>query len=111
VAGETKFQNRVLRELKLLPRCCAIKISQRSKRGDADVVGCLSGHFFALELKADEYEKADPLQLEKLRRWRRAGGIAYGAFPRNWPGVLEEIKRKCGVLPRPGKDELKGSES
>lgn len=111
MAGETKFQNRVLRELKLLPRCCAIKISQRSKRGDADVVGCLSGHFFALELKADEYEKADPLQLHKLSKWRQAGGVAYVAFPRNWPGVLEEIKRRCASLPSKGNDAPSGSGS
>lgn len=92
---ETTFQKRVLSDLASLPHCEAIKVSQRSKRGDADVVGCLSGHFFALELKADEYEQADLLQLHKLSRWRRAGGVAYVAFPGNWPGVLEELKRKC----------------
>lgn len=102
---ETTFKIRVLKDLAALPRCYAIKIQQRSRRGDADVVGCLSGHFFVLELKRDEYEQADPLQTHKLTKWRNAGGIAFVTFPRNWPSVLEELKRRCrGGLPNIGTD-------
>lgn len=100
---ETTFKDRVLKELNAIPHCKAVKIDQRSKVGEADVVGCFRGHFFAFELKRSMYEEPEPIQIHVLRAWRHAQGIALVAFPENWAAVLEELKRRClGKIPSSG---------
>ena len=51
------------------------KVSDRYITGVPDIVGCISGRFFALELKRDE-GKPSKLQEYNIELLRRAGGEA-----------------------------------
>lgn len=88
---ETVLKERVLADLKTLPRCYARKIQQVAKRGTPDILICLGGFFVGMELKRDEHEKPDALQRYELDKITAAGGKAYVVHPLNWPGVFAEL--------------------
>lgn len=46
------------------------------RSGVADVVGCLHGHFFAIECKA-EGKQPTALQRDEMRKVREAGGVSF----------------------------------
>lgn len=75
----------------MLPRTWAEKIQQVSIRGTPDILGCMNGNFFAIELKRSPKAKIDPLQLHKLNAIDRAGGGAWIVNPENWSATLEEM--------------------
>lgn len=60
-----------------LQRCEFINVhgSAYSKKGTPDIVGCLNGRTFALEVKKEGGE-ATQIQLKKIRDWIAAGAIA-----------------------------------
>lgn len=91
---ETLLKEKVLADLKALPRTWAEKIQQVAKRGTPDVLACVAGHFVALELKRDESIDPDPLQAHTMDRIKnRAGGVTYVVHPLNWPHVLAALRR------------------
>jgi hypothetical protein len=93
---ETVFKERVYREISELGAHIYIeKIQQVAKRGSADFHLCVVGVFVAIELKMDG-EKPDELQLFKLRKVEKAGGLAFVATPENWPFILETLKGLVG---------------
>lgn len=87
---ETRFKEKVLRELRALPGCHAEKIQQKTIRGTSDIHVCLRGWFVALELKVGT-GRTDPLQDHVLACVERAGGLAYVATPENWAGILATL--------------------
>ena len=90
--SETIFKERVLADLKGLPNCYARKISQVSIRGMPDIIGCISGLFFSLELKATERDRPDERQKYELNKIKEAGGIALAVHPGTWPLALEALR-------------------
>jgi hypothetical protein len=80
---ETRFKEKVIRDLKKLRNCYSIKTQERGRRGVPDIIGCLNGRFFALELKTDEGE-LDELQLNRLKKIRSADGFAIVTAPATW---------------------------
>lgn len=82
--NETKFKQRVLKDLKTLPHCWVLKTQERSRRGIPDLLICLRGHFFGIELKS-EGKKPDALQEHTLASIRAAQGRAYWTTPSAWP--------------------------
>lgn len=90
---ETKFQNRVLKDLKSLPNTWVLKTQERARRGIPDILSCVAGHFVAIELKASQEAIVSPLQRYEISNIEHSGGYAYIAFPENWDTVLKEIKQ------------------
>ena len=88
---ETIFKERILPQLRALPKTYVMKTQEVSKRGILDVVMCVNGIFVALELKKDMKEDPDPLQRWNMQSIGAAGGIAILAYPENWETVFEIV--------------------
>lgn len=74
--SEAALTRRVLKYLNGLPACKAIKIhgSEYMEVGTPDIIGCIKGRFFAIELK-EPGKKPDPIQKLRLRQWLDAWAI------------------------------------
>jgi hypothetical protein len=78
---ETRVKEKFLRIVARILTCWAEKIQQVAKGGTPDILGCIKcsycgdGKFFAAELKKDEHERPTALQLYKMLRIGRAGGL------------------------------------
>lgn len=98
---ETNFKERVCRDLKSLgTECWFVKTQFVAKRGIPDIIGCINGVFFALELKATKKSIIAPLQLWTLECISASRGIGFVVYPENWKAtyqVLEELKLGMGV--------------
>lgn len=99
---ETLLKERVLADLKLLPKTYAVKIQQVAIRGTPDILACINGYFVAIELKRDEKQKPDPMQKHQLGKIQGAAGYTYVVHPLNWPGVLASLTRLAYL----GKDSV-----
>ena len=88
---ESIFKEKVLRDLKKLGPAYFFKTQERGRRGVPDIIGCLNGKFFALELKTDVGD-LDRLQREILVRIRAASGFAIETCPAQWPHDFELLK-------------------
>lgn len=86
---ETRFKEKVLKELKRVPMTWAVKVQQTSIRGTPDILACVAGFFVALELKVDD--SLDALQRYNLAKISDAGGLAYEVTPVNWPVVYARL--------------------
>lgn len=73
---ESQLQRKVLRMIKLkFKEAWFYKASDKWVSGIPDILGCLSGRFFAIELKVGR-NKPTPIQLATIDHIRRAGGDA-----------------------------------
>lgn len=80
---ETVFQEKVLKRLAMYGKeVWVTKISQISKRGDPDLILCVSGTFIVAELKMPG-GKISALQAHTLQQITRAKGIALVVYPEN----------------------------
>lgn len=89
--AETNFKERVQRDLKTLPSTWFVKTQMRSVRGIPDILGCVNGYFFALELKKSAKENPDKLQQWVLEEIAEAGGFSIVTHPDNWDSVFEML--------------------
>jgi hypothetical protein len=87
---ETKFKEKVMEDLKTLPKIWFTKIQQVSIRGIPDILLCRRGKFVALELKVDSDESE--LQSYNLAKIKQAGGKSFTATPKNWEEIFQELK-------------------
>jgi len=77
---EKRLKERVTRHLKKLDNCWFFKTDEGSVRGIPDIIGCIEGLFFAIELKhmrAKPDKRRESLQKLTLRQIRMAGGLGY----------------------------------
>lgn len=91
---ETKFKERVQKDLAKLISCYSLKTQERARRGVPDLLICLKGRYVAIELKVDG-ETPTLLQTYVIQRIRAAGGIAFSSTPSQWDehyAMLKEIK-------------------
>lgn len=74
---EVNLQNKVIKVLKQLFKddIWFAKISDRYNKGIPDIVGCIDGLFFGLELKR-ETGKPSGLQVHTINKINKAGGKA-----------------------------------
>ncbi len=74
---ELAVQKRVMAWFDSLPGAKAIKITVDGyvPTGTPDVLACVNGQMFAIELKRSESEKPEPRQVYELMRWKRSGAI------------------------------------
>lgn len=83
---EKSIVNLILKNLKAMPNCVAIKThgSIYSSAGTPDILGCHQGRSFALEVKCPG-KHATPIQQHVLNEWGQAGAIA--RVVRSWDEV------------------------
>lgn len=88
---ETKFKERVLKQLRNLEGIWCEKIQQVSIHGTPDILICAKGKFIALELKTD-VGVLSALQEWNLQEIQKAGGVSIVSSPSTWPQDFERIK-------------------
>ena len=93
-ASEAVVQRKLVAELNnSFPAIYVRKIhqSQFSHNGIPDLVGCLRGEWFAIEVKTDK-GKPTKLQERELRFIKEAGGIALVCYGmKDIPRMIEEL--------------------
>ena len=94
---EKAYENKIKAYLKS-KNCYCVKYfgCMYSTSGTPDLLCCINGYFVAIEVKADDGEPT-PLQLQKIKDIRKAGGFGYVAYPGGWnklksiiDGILED---------------------
>lgn len=71
---------------------CIENIQQVGKVGTPDRLICLMGCHVSLEYKTEDGEPSK-VQLYKLVKYRKAGGVAFVVTPSNFNKVFEYLKR------------------
>ena len=106
--AETRFKEKVIKELKKIPLTWFVKIQMVATRGIPDLLICCNGVFVAWELKVKD-NKADPLQAHVIEKIREASGLAYVVTPENLEDALDHLSRLAGDSPwsRISQDALK----
>lgn len=89
---ETRFKEKVIRDLKTIPGIWFTKIQQASIRGTPDLIICLAGKFIAIELKADEKSPISDLQIYTIEIIKKAGGFGLISHPKSWPTDLKLLR-------------------
>lgn len=82
---EKSVQTSVMKYLRTQPGWW-VKISDRFVAGIPDIIGCLNGHFFSIELKRPKGERPTALQVHNMEKINQAGGRAV------WITSLKEVK-------------------
>lgn len=91
---ENTFKRKVVNELKKIG-CFFFVKEALGLRGLADIYGCKSGKFFALEVKraaGELHHSRTELQRYHLRLVQEAGGIAEFCYPENFESVMNKIR-------------------
>jgi hypothetical protein len=88
---EKDFQERVLKKLREIPGTYWYKANDRTTAGIPDIIGCVAGIFFALELKTKS--KVTPIQAYHLRKIEDAHGQSFVVTPDNWAKTYEFIRK------------------
>jgi len=88
---ETAFKEKVLKDLKYFKTAYYLKTQERSRRGVPDIIGCINGKFFALELKTNT-GKLDSLQVHILGKIRVSQGFALVTQPSTWGEHFQIMK-------------------
>lgn len=91
---ESQFQDKVIKYLKSLDKCWYVKIwgGGFMKSGIPDIIGCIKGRFFALELKAPN-GVASELQRRNIRIINKCGGLGYILYPKDFDDFKKEVER------------------
>lgn len=94
---ETRFKERCQKDIKELRqaggRIWVVKIQLVAVRGVPDLLLCVNGDFWAIELKKDEKSQPDELQNYRLKEIKEAGGVALCVCPKEWPEVRARLQR------------------
>lgn len=87
---ETKFKEKVLKELAKIPKTWWVKAQMVAVRGIPDLLICCNGKFVVWELKMPG-NKATKLQEHNLELARNAGAISRVVYPTNLDAALAEL--------------------
>jgi hypothetical protein len=90
--SETRFKEKVLKDLKTLSNIYFLKTQERARRGVPDIIFCANGGFGAMELKKDG-EDLEPLQRQRVETIRQARGFAIKSCPATWEQDFLMIKK------------------
>ena len=77
--------------LKTLQNMEPFPIQQVAIVGDPDYLLCILGRFVALELKALDGELS-AMQIHRLARVEKCGGVALVADPKNWSQIKNKLR-------------------
>ena len=94
---ESKFKQRVKKDLDSLPNCYYFVKEAGALRGIPDIIGCVKGRFFGLELKRNRQEATKSagrvvLQRYHIRQINAAGGEAFITWPDTWDITFKILK-------------------
>lgn len=89
---EAKLKERVMSALHALPNTWCVKIQQVAIRGTPDILACIRGRFFGIELKSDEGELST-LQEYNLQQIAEAGGVGLVILPANWLVTFTKLRK------------------
>jgi len=94
---ERDFQKKVKAYLNNMPRTYHFTKEALALRGIPDIIGCINGRFFALELKKSRSEARKTTGRIVLQRYTmleisRAGGYAVFVYPENWQMVRKALR-------------------
>jgi Holliday junction resolvase len=91
VAAEKTYENKIEKYLKS-KGCYCVKYfgCMYSTSGTPDILACVKGYFLAIEVKAQNGNPS-ALQIEHIKQIRKAGGIAYIAYPSGWDKMRDII--------------------
>ena len=97
---EAQFQKQLRNKLDKIDNCYYFVKEAKAIRGIPDIVGCLNGHFFAMEVKRSQSEARKNtgrivLQKYTLQRIDKAHGIGYLVYPENIQEVLDDLLMRC----------------
>lgn len=106
---ETKFKERVQRDLNKLNNVWFVKIQQVSIRGIPDFLMCVNGGFIALELKRSEDAERHKLQEWTLQSISHAGGMSFISWPDNWEETFAVIQSLDEKVDRDRQEEWETS--
>lgn len=87
--------------MEALPNTWVHKTQEVATRGIPDILACINGMFVALELKATENDKADPLQLYNLNKIVDSRGFACTVSPESWDRVFNVLQ----IMSEEGKND------
>ena len=94
MAKEKVFENKIKTYLKSIGAYFIKTHGDRfSKVGTPDILACVNGRFVAVEVKG-ENGKPSELQLHHIEQIKKAGGVAYILYPKDF----EEFKTKMNLL-------------
>ena len=92
MAKEKIFENKIKVYLKSIGAYFIKTHGDRfSKVGTPDILACINGRFVAIEVKA-ENGKPSELQLYHIEQIRKAGGIAYILYPKDFEKFKLDIE-------------------
>lgn len=103
---ETVFKDRIRPQLDTLPNSWFVKIQQQTIRGTPDFIGCVNGHFVALELKHGIGAPIDALQNYMLLRIHNANGISFVVTPESWEDIYSYLE-VLATMPFKSKSQMK----
>ena len=92
MAEEKNFENKLKSFLKDRG-CWYIKYwggAKYTKEGIPDILACVNGNFFGIEIKASR-GRPKLIQLVNLKRIRSAGGIGVLVYPGDWEGFTDLV--------------------
>lgn len=88
---ETILKEKVLADLKKVPKCYGEKMQQIAKHGTLDIYCTINSFSVIIELKKDEAEKLKKTQLTKAYYHARAGAYVFAVHPDNWNEVFTKL--------------------
>lgn len=95
---ETLFKEKVFKWFKELQdqgvRLWYVKVQQVAIGGTPDILMCLYGYFYAIELKKGMSDDSDPRQTHELRKIRLAQGHGLVLCPETFPRFQAEISNR-----------------
>ena len=95
--AEAVLCEKIMRKLRKIPDSFWERVEQQAVRGTADIVGCLGGVFYWIEVKTKFSEKLD--KREKLQQYKagqvlEAGGAVLLLDSGNWKFHCNRLKKK-----------------
>jgi hypothetical protein len=99
--NESTFKIKVIGFLKTLPKCWFFKVwgGGLQRAGIPDIIGCLNGRFFALELKSDT-GKPTRLQEYVLNLISKANGFVMIVYPEDYGKMVSALKKVAKSVTR-----------
>ena len=95
---EAVLCEKILRKLRKIPHSYWERVEQVSIRGTADIMGCMCGICYWVEVKMkfkETLEKREKLQLYKMGRIIDAGGAGVLMTTDNWKFHCNRLKKKA----------------
>lgn len=89
---ETKFTKKVTTDLRTIVGAWFFKTQEVGRKGIPDIIGCIDGNFFALEIKVGD-NTATELQEFVLSKIAIAGGSVAVVTPSNWGDILLLLRK------------------